>query len=134
MFHDAVRVNDAAHEFELVWLDSPHQNYVAINPQVPERALGVIQVVDSSNLVEEYGDAHISLLAVDDGFRCNGLGALLITHAVEMARESGFAVISTHPTSDASARLFARQGFVAPRQSQYVPYFRFLDLNAQKES
>ncbi len=113
LFACAKRLNDTTHAYLLDWLDLPHQSYVALDPDTPEKVIGVIQVEDFSIARHhKYGDAYISRLAVDSGFRRMGVGSLLVAHTVQIAREAGLELMSTIALSPTAQAFFEKQGFL----------------------
>lgn len=130
LFYYAKRVNDASHRFALKWLDLVHHNFVAVDPD-RDKVVGVIQTFDPVH-GEDYGERHIFRLAVDkNNYRRRGIGSLLVSHVVGLAREEGLSVMSTQPESEAAGALFRKLGFESCRQSSKW-YFRYLKLNPAK--
>lgn len=125
LFDQARQVHNTAYFFSLDWSESG-QHYVAMAPDIPERVVGAIQVLDCPELRSEgYGDAHVHRFAVDRTYRGRGIGSLMIAHVVQKGLEAGLKMMSTEVSAD-SVGPFEKMGFVSLRGAE--PTFRYLNL------
>lgn len=132
LFNCAQRVNDAAHHYRLEWLDSPHQNYVALDPESPYDVLGVMQVqfIDKHDeFYAGYGDAHITRVAVDNEYRRRGIGSLLVAYAIQEAKEAGLTVMSTQTMTRSAGNLFEKHDFFYAYPPGRKSFFRYCELS-----
>ena len=70
-------------------------------------------VIGLTGLLPHWGELEIEPVVVTAGLRSQGIGAALVAHAVEHARESGAADVTVRPVArNAEAiHFFVRQGF-----------------------
>ncbi|WP_377645436.1 GNAT family N-acetyltransferase [Oryzobacter terrae] len=110
-------LRDAAHR------DREAEVWVALDG---DRVVGTVTYVEpGSALVEVSGEdeAEMRSLAVDPAATGRGIGEILARHAVELARQRGFAaiVLSSSTTMHAARRLYERLGFTRLPERDWVP-------------
>lgn len=98
-----------------VAVDDPHEALLGSVTLAPPGS--------SFNEVAEPGEAEVRMLAVSPGAQGGGVGAALMQHCVDRARELGLRALalSTQPSMYAAHRIYERLGFVRTPERDWSP-------------